>query len=104
MKKAVEQFVNARIREKLPLEEQRNTPFDDAIKQGAMALFGEKYRDEVRVVSVRKNDSSIFSRELCGGTHVINTEDIEKFKKAGADGVLEKPLKYTELLKFLKQV
>jgi alanyl-tRNA synthetase len=72
-------LVNEMINQKIPIETQL-LDHKKAIESGAMALFGEKYRDEVRVVSVRKNDSSIFSRELCGGTHVINTEDIEKFK------------------------
>ena len=72
--KAVEQFVNARIREKLPLEEQRNTPFAQAIEQGAMALFGEKYGEEVRTIRFGQ------SVELCGGTHVANTSEIWHFK------------------------
>ncbi len=72
--KAVEQFVNARIQEKLPLEEQRNTPFAQAIEQGAMALFGEKYGEEVRTIRFGQ------SVELCGGTHVANTSEIWHFK------------------------
>jgi alanyl-tRNA synthetase len=72
--KAVEQFVNARIQEKLPLEEQRNTPFAQAIEQGAMALFGEKYGEEVRNIRFGQ------SVELCGGTHVANTSEIWHFK------------------------
>ena len=72
--KAVEQFVNARIQEKLPVEEQRNTPFAQAIEQGAMALFGEKYGEEVRTIRFGQ------SVELCGGTHVANTSEIWHFK------------------------
>ncbi|MDC3330367.1 alanine--tRNA ligase [Flavobacteriaceae bacterium] len=72
--KAIEQFVNARIQEKLPLEEQRNTPFAQAIEQGAMALFGEKYGEEVRTIRFGQ------SVELCGGTHVANTSEIWHFK------------------------
>jgi len=72
--KQVEQFVNARIREKIPLEEQRNTSYDQAIKQGAIALFGEKYGDQVRTIRFGQ------SMELCGGTHVSNTDEIWHFK------------------------
>ncbi len=71
---AVEQFVNARIEGHLPLEENRNVPIQDAMKQGAMALFGEKYGDTVRTVRFGQ------SIELCGGTHVQNTGDIWHFK------------------------
>lgn len=70
----VENFVNARIEGKLPLEEKRNVPMEQAIADGAMALFGEKYGDTVR--SIRFGQSI----ELCGGTHVQNTGDIWHFK------------------------
>jgi len=70
----VENFVNARISGKIPLEEKRNIPMQQAINEGAMALFGEKYGDTVRAI---KFGNSI---ELCGGTHVKNTGDIWHFK------------------------
>lgn len=70
----VEDFVNARIEGRLPLEEQRNLPMEKAIEQGAMALFGEKYGDTVRTIRFGK------SIELCGGIHVKNTADIWHFK------------------------
>ncbi|MDG1397761.1 MAG: alanine--tRNA ligase [Polaribacter sp.] len=70
----VENFVNARISGKIPLEEKRNIPMQQAIHEGAMALFGEKYGDTVRAI---KFGNSI---ELCGGTHVKNTGDIWHFK------------------------
>ena len=72
--RAVENFVNARIEGHLPLEEQREIPMSDAVAQGAMALFGEKYGDTVRTIRFGK------SIELCGGTHVQNTGDIWHFK------------------------
>ncbi|HEU4788516.1 MAG TPA: alanine--tRNA ligase, partial [Flavobacterium sp.] len=70
----VEDFVNARIQEQLPLIERRNVPFAQAVEEGAMALFGEKYGDTVRAI---KFGNSI---ELCGGIHVKNTADIWYFK------------------------
>ncbi|SDR66596.1 alanyl-tRNA synthetase [Polaribacter sp. KT25b] len=70
----VENFVNARISGKLPLIEKRNIPMQQAIDEGAMALFGEKYGDTVRAIKFGK------SVELCGGTHVKNTSDIWHFK------------------------
>tara|TARA_B100001057_G_scaffold29739_1_gene27111 strand:- start:11007 stop:13622 length:2616 start_codon:yes stop_codon:yes gene_type:complete len=71
---AVEQFVNVRIKEQIPLEEKRNVPYDQAISDGAMALFGEKYGDTVRTIRFGQ------SIELCGGTHVENTSKIWYFK------------------------
>ena len=70
----VENFVNARIDGHLPLEENRNIPMKEAMEQGAMALFGEKYGDTVRTIRFGQ------SIELCGGTHVKNTADIWHFK------------------------
>lgn len=70
----IEEFVNDRIHEQLPLEEQRAIPFNQAIEEGAIALFGEKYGDEVRTIRFGR------SMELCGGTHVQNTADIWQFK------------------------
>lgn len=70
----VENFVNARIDGHLPLEESRNVPMQEAMEQGAMALFGEKYGDTVRTIRFGQ------SIELCGGTHVKNTADIWHFK------------------------
>ncbi len=70
----VEDFVNARIQEQLPLIERRNIPFAQAVSEGAMALFGEKYGDEVRAIKFGE------SMELCGGIHVKNTAEIWHFK------------------------
>jgi alanyl-tRNA synthetase len=70
----VEDFVNSRIKEQLPLDERRNIPFETAISSGAIALFGEKYGDTVRTVRFGK------STELCGGCHVKNTSEIWYFK------------------------
>ncbi|MDA9276868.1 alanine--tRNA ligase [Flavobacteriaceae bacterium] len=69
----VQDFVNARIKEELPLEEKRNMPYQQAIDQGAIALFGEKYGDAVRAIKFGN------SMELCGGTHVSNTSSIWHF-------------------------
>jgi len=71
---AVERRVNERILEALPVRP-RWTSYEDARRQGAMALFGEKYGDRVRVVEIDD-----YSRELCGGTHLDNTAEIGLFK------------------------
>ncbi len=70
----VEKIANRHVREAIPLDERRCVPIADAMKMGAMALFGEKYGEEVRVI--RYGDSV----ELCGGTHVANTGNIGMIK------------------------
>ena len=70
----IESLVNSRIKAGLPFEEQRSVPKAEAINEGALALFGEKYGDLVRTVKFGK------SIELCGGTHVKNSEKIWHFK------------------------
>ncbi|HQA74280.1 alanine--tRNA ligase-related protein, partial [Flavobacterium sp.] len=72
--KQVEDFVNQRIAEQLQLNEYRNLPIQEALAKGAMALFGEKYGDSVRMIEFGE------SKELCGGIHVKNTADIWHFK------------------------
>lgn len=71
---AVERLANSKVREAIALEEFRNMPINEAKQLGAMALFGEKYGEEVRVI---KYGNSI---ELCGGTHVANTGNIGMIK------------------------
>ena len=70
----VEDFVNERIQEQLPLIERRSIPIQQALDEGAMALFGEKYGDKVRAIKFGE------SIELCGGIHVKNTAVIWHFK------------------------
>ena len=79
--KAVEDLVNEKISEGLDVKTAIMS-IDDAKKSGAMALFGEKYGDEVRVVKMGE-----FSTELCGGTHVRNTSQIGQFKILSENGV-----------------
>ncbi|WP_104385581.1 alanine--tRNA ligase [Sphingobacterium sp. HMA12] len=74
--KQVEDIVNAKIRENIPLKEERNIPYQQALDSGVTALFGEKYGDFVRVITFEDQ----FSKELCGGTHVKATGQIGFFK------------------------
>ena len=82
----VEADVNAQIRGNGAVETRLMTP-DDAIAAGAMALFGEKYGDEVRVLSMGLGADASYSVELCGGTHVNATGDIAIFKIVGESAV-----------------
>ena len=75
----IESQVNEQIRHNEAVTTRLMTP-DDAIAAGAMALFGEKYGDEVRVLSMGRGDANSYSVELCGGTHVRATGDIAIFK------------------------
>ena len=75
----IENYVNTMISKKSDVRTRLMTP-DEAVENGALALFGEKYGEEVRVLSMGDDDGKYFSTELCGGTHVKNTGDIGKFK------------------------
>ncbi|HKJ31759.1 MAG TPA: alanine--tRNA ligase-related protein, partial [Balneolales bacterium] len=72
----IEQMVNEKIQENIPLKEEREVPIDDARERGAMMLFGEKYGDQVRVITFDPE----YSIELCGGTHVDATGEIGYFR------------------------
>lgn len=74
--KEVERLVNEHIRQNIPINEKRNVPIDEAKAMGAMALFGEKYGEFVRMIIFDEN----YSVELCGGTHVSATGQIGLFK------------------------
>ena len=89
--KAVEDLANAMILQNASVETHLMTP-QEAIAKGALALFGEKYREEVRVVSMGRSRQSgkaghAYSIELCGGTHVRRTGDIGLIKIVGESAV-----------------
>jgi alanyl-tRNA synthetase len=75
----IETFVNSMVAKKTDVRTRLMTP-DEAVENGALALFGEKYGEEVRVLSMGNDNGEYFSTELCGGTHVKNTGDIGRFK------------------------
>jgi len=75
----IEMYVNDMINTAADVKTRIMTP-KEAVEKGALAMFGEKYGDEVRVLSMGKENGNYFSTELCGGTHVKNTKDIGKFK------------------------
>ena len=104
--KKIEFLVNSIIQKKSEVKTRIMTP-KEAVENGALALFGEKYGDEVRVLSMGVENGNFFSTELCGGTHVINTADIGKFKiisqSSIAAGVRRiEALRDTQLDEFLK--
>ena len=75
----IENLVNAMVSKSSDVKTRIMTP-KEAVDNGALALFGEKYGDEVRVLSMGDEKNKYFSTELCGGTHVTNTAEIGKFK------------------------
>ena len=75
----INEVVNEIVKGSSEVQTRIMTP-KEAIKMGALALFGEKYGEEVRVVFMGKENNNFFSTELCGGTHVKNTKEIGKFK------------------------
>lgn len=79
----IEQLVNEKIRQNIALEETRHLPIEEARKSGAMMLFGEKYGEDVRMITF---DPS-YSRELCGGCHVESTGEIGYFKLIGDSAI-----------------
>jgi alanyl-tRNA synthetase len=92
-----EAAVNAKIRQNGAVTTRLMTP-DEAIAMGAMALFGEKYGDEVRVVSMAtEDDGKTYSIELCGGTHVSALGDIGLFKVVG-EGAVSSGIRRVEAL------
>jgi len=105
--KKIEFYVNSIIQKKTEVKTRIMTP-KEAVENGALALFGEKYGDEVRVLSMGDEEGKFFSTELCGGTHVVNTADIGKFKiisqSSIAAGVRRiEALRDTQLVSFLKE-
>ena len=75
----IENYVNEMVKTAADVKTRIMTP-KEAVSKGALAMFGEKYGEEVRVLSMGKENGGYFSTELCGGTHVKNTKDIGKFK------------------------
>ena len=104
----INKIVNEMVEGSTDVETRIMTP-KEAVGLGAMALFGEKYGDEVRVVFMGKENNNFFSTELCGGTHVKNTKEIGRFKVIGqsaiASGVRRvEALREKQLNKFEKKL
>lgn len=83
---AIESLVNAQVRANTPVDT-RETDIESAKEMGAMALFGEKYGDTVRVLSMGETETGAFSVELCGGTHVKRTGDIGLLRIVSESGI-----------------
>ncbi|MDB9956508.1 alanine--tRNA ligase [Candidatus Pelagibacter sp.] len=103
----IEHYVNSIIQKKSEVKTRIMTP-KEAVENGALALFGEKYGDEVRVLSMGDEEEKFFSTELCGGTHVVNTADIGKFKVISQSSIAAgvrriEALRDTHLVDFLKE-
>ncbi|MDA7699761.1 alanine--tRNA ligase [Candidatus Pelagibacter sp.] len=103
----IEDYVNSIIQKKSEVKTRIMTP-KEAVENGALALFGEKYGDEVRVLSMGDEEGKFFSTELCGGTHVVNTADIGKFKIVSQSSIAAgvrriEALRDAQLVDFLKE-
>jgi len=103
----IEHYVNSIIQKKSEVKTRIMTP-KEAVENGALALFGEKYGDEVRVLSMGDEEGKFFSTELCGGTHVVNTADIGKFKVISQSSIAAgvrriEALRDAQLVDFLKE-
>jgi len=103
----IEKYVNEMVKSKSEVRTRLMTP-KEAVDNGALALFGEKYGDEVRVLSMGNEKNKYFSTELCGGTHVKNTSEIGDFKivsqSAIASGVRRvEALRAEQLANYLKK-
>ncbi|WP_415290864.1 alanine--tRNA ligase [Candidatus Pelagibacter sp. Uisw_136] len=103
----IEHYVNSIIQKKSEVKTRIMTP-KEAVENGALALFGEKYGDEVRVLSMGDEEGKFFSTELCGGTHVVNTADIGKFKVISQSSIAAgvrriEALRDKQLVDFLKE-
>ncbi len=103
----IEHYVNSIIQKKSEVKTRIMTP-KEAVENGALALFGEKYGEEVRVLSMGDEEGKFFSTELCGGTHVVNTADIGKFKVISQSSIAAgvrriEALRDTQLVDFLKE-
>ncbi len=105
--KKIENYVNKMVKSSSKVRTRLMTP-QEAVNNGALALFGEKYGDEVRVLSMGIDKDKYFSTELCGGTHVKNTSEIGNFKiisqSAIAAGVRRvEALRSRQLANYLKE-
>ena len=105
--KKIEKYVNEMIKSNSEVRTRLMTP-KEAVDNGALALFGEKYGDQVRVLSMGNENDKYFSTELCGGTHVKNTSEIGYFKiisqSAIASGVRRvEALRSVQLANYLKK-
>ena len=94
--KKIDNSVNEVVQKKSEVITRIMTP-KEGIEHGALALFGEKYGDEVRVVFMGDEGNKYFSTELCGGTHVRNTGDVGKFKIISQSAIASGAVSYTHL-------